>query len=279
MNKDVSQGIRLQEHVHRDIVPATQKRPVHHRTAHLLVYSPPLLLAALLLLAWYALTAGGLVSSLLLPTPGDVFASLFSNLGILWGSLLITVQESVFGFLLALAIALPLGYGIAKSRLLALTLQPYVSAGQAIPALVIAPLLFIWLGYVMTANILVCTLVVFFPVVVNTILGMRTIDPALMDAARVEGASGWSLLAHIEFPLALPAILAAVRTGFTLSIVGATVAEFVNVNVPGLGALLVEAKNQYDVPLMFASILVLAMLAALYYALTGLLVRVAEAIY
>lgn len=261
------------------LTPPRKRRTRITRMKRQLAFAPPVILAVLLLLAWYLLTATGRANTLLLPAPGDVFSSIASNLSTLLGSALITIEESVLGFLLALAVALPLGYGVAKSRLLALTLQPYLSAGQAIPALVVAPLLQLWLGYVLIPNVLVCTLVVFFPVVINTTLGVRTIDRELIDAARVGGASGWSLLAHIEFPLALPAILAAVRSGFTLSIVGATVAEFVNPNVPGLGALLIQAKNQYDMPLMFASLIVLALLAGLYYAFTGLLTKLAEVIY
>jgi NitT/TauT family transport system permease protein len=234
-----------------------------------------------LLASWYTGTTYGHVSSLFLPAPGDVFASLANGLasGMYLTSALVTVQESVLGFLLALALALPLGYGLAKSRILAITIQPYFSAGQAIPALVIAPLLVLWLGYGVLPNMLVCTLVVLFPMVINTVLGIQTIDSTLTDAARVEGASGWSLLAHIEFPLALPAILAAIRTGFTLSITGALVAEFVGGGDQGLGSLLMMAKSQYDTPLMFATLIVLAVLAAVYYGSTWLLVKLAEVVY
>jgi NitT/TauT family transport system permease protein len=195
------------------------------------------------------------------------------------GNTLVTVQESMLGFLIALAIALPLGYGIAKSRLLAITVQPYLSAGQAIPAIVIAPLLILWLGYGILPNVVICALVVLFPMVINTILGIQTIERALIDAAHVEGAAGWSLLAHVEFPLALPAILAAIRSGFTLSIVGALVGEVVSGGDSGLGSLVVLAKNQYNTPFMFATLVVLAALAALYYAATWLLVKLAEVIY
>jgi len=218
---------------------------------------------------------------LFLPSLAAMFASLSDGIssGLFLKNSLVTIQESVLGFLLALAIALPLGYGLVKSRLLASTLHPYLAAGQAIPAIVIAPVLIIWLGYGVVPNLLVCMLVVLFPMVMNTILGLQTIDRALTDAARVEGASGWSLLANIEFPLALPSILAGVRTGFTLSITGALVAEFVQGGDQGLGSLLLVAKNQLNTPFMFATLVVLAGLAALYYAITWLLTRVAEAVY
>ncbi len=247
---------------------------------HLLTATPSIIVALLVLFAWYIVTTPGHVSALFLPAPADVFSSLLAGLksGVFLSNALVTIEESVFGFLLSLAIALPLGYGLAKSRLLAITIHPYMAAGQAIPAIVVAPFFSLWLGYGLLPNMLVCALVVFFPMVINTILGVKTIDRSLTDAARVEGAAGWSLLAHIEFPLALPALLAAVRTGFTLSIVGALVGEFVGGD-QGLGALVLMAKNQFNTPFMFATVLVLAALAALYYGITWLLTKVAEAVY
>jgi len=242
---------------------------------------PPLMLGLLLLFSWYLSTRPGGIPSIIVPAPGDVFASLWSGIstGIYWSNALVTLQESLLGFLIALCVALPLGYGLAKSRLLAVAVHPYLSAGQAIPALVIIPLLQIWLGYGLLPNMVICTLVVLFPMVMNTILGVQTIDATLTDAARVEGASGWSMLAHIEFPLALPAILTSIRTGFTLSIMGAIVGEFVGGGDQGLGALVVQAKNQYNMPFMFATLIVLATLAALCYAATWLLAKLAERIY
>ncbi len=267
------------EHEHTQHTPDHVRTPL--RSTRLPSALPSLVLAGVILLVWYILTTPGHVSNLFLPTPSDVFASLSSGLtsGVLLSNALVTIEESVLGFLLALAIALPLGYGLAKSRLFAITLNPYIAAGQAIPAIVIAPFFSLWLGYGLLPNMLVCTLVVFFPIIVNTILGVRTIDSSLTDAARVEGASGWSLLAHIEFPLALPAILAAIRTGFTLSIVGALVGEFVGGGSQGLGTLVLMAKNQFNTPFMFATVIVLAALAALYYGITWLLTKVAEAVY
>ncbi len=268
-----------------------QQRPIRTnnvRTSHrnasgrFLLITPSLMLALLLLISWYVSTTAGHVSSLFLPAPGDVLARLTDGLGAgmyLRDALVVTLQESFLGFLLAVVVALPLGYGIAKSRFLAITIQPYLSAGQAIPALVIAPFLILWLGYGLVPIMVICMLVVLFPMVINTILGVQTIDSALTDAARVEGASGWSLLAHIEFPLALPSLLAAVRTGLTLSITGAVVGEFVSGGAAGLGSLVLQGQHQYDTPLMFAAVIVLAILAALYYGATWLLVKLAEIIY
>jgi NitT/TauT family transport system permease protein len=241
----------------------------------------PWLLALVFLIGWYIATSPGRINSLILPAPADVLSSLVEGItsGLYLNNALVTIQESIFGFLLAVIVALPLGYGLAKSRILAATFQPYLAAGQAIPTIVIAPLLMLWLGYGTLPIMLVCALVVLFPMVINTIFGIRSIDQTLTDAARVEGATGWPMLAHIEFPLALPAILAAIRTCFTLSITGALVGEFVAGGDQGLGTLVLIAKNQYNTSLMFSTLVVLAVLATIYYGATWLLVKLAEMVY
>jgi NitT/TauT family transport system permease protein len=252
-----------------------------HSMERFVAIAPPLVLAVIVLISWYTSTVFGHINSLILPKPSDVFASLVDGFGsgLLLSNALVTIEESVLGFLLALAIALPLGYGLAKSRLFAAAVQPYLSAGQAIPAIVIAPLLVIWIGYGLLPITILCMLVVLFPMVITIAFGVQTIDQTLTDAARVEGAHGWSLLLSIEFPLALPAIIAAIRTGLTLSITGAVVGEFVISGGQGLGSLVVQAGNQFNTALLFATVIVLAVLAALYYSASWLLVKLAEAIY
>ncbi len=260
---------------------AERVRRTQAATQRVLLVTPPIILAVFLLVSWYLSTARGGVPKYILPTPGDVLSTLFDGLksGLFLSNTLVTMQESLLGFCLAVIVALPVGYGLAKSRLFAATVQPYLAAGQAIPAIVIAPLLVLWLGYGVLPIIILCMLIVLFPMVITTALGVQTIDHSLTDAARVEGASGLQMLVHIEFPLALPAILAAVRTGLTLSITGALVGEFVLSGDLGLGSLVLQAKNQFDLPLMFATLVILAGLAALYYGASWSLVKLAEAIY
>ena len=264
------------------VAPANKRgQTVNAVTRRILLIVPPLLLGAFILVSWYLATTYRHVSSLILPAPGDVFATLSDGIGsgLFLSNALITIQESLVGFVLAILIALPMGYGIAKSRLFAVTLQPYLAAGQAIPAIVIAPVLYLVFGYGTVPIIILCALIVLFPMVITTALGFQTMDRALIDAARVEGASGWSMLAHIEFPLALPAILAALRTGLTLSITGALVGEFVIQSSQGLGGLVLVSTDQFNEPLLFATLIVLGGLAALYYGASWLLVKLADAIY
>jgi NitT/TauT family transport system permease protein len=250
-------------------------------TSRLLTVLPPIVLGLVVLIGWYASTSSGAVPSYQLPSIPDVGNALWNGLtsGLFLGSAWVTLQESLGGFLIALVIGLPVGYGLARWWPFAVTMHPYLAAGQAIPAIVIAPFLVIWMGYGIAPTLVVCALVVFFPLVITTAYGFQSIDRLLMDAARVEGASFWPLLTRIEFPLALPAIMTAIRTSLTLSITGALVGEFVVAGGQGLGELVELAKSQYDLAQMFATVIILACMAALLYGITRGLTRLTEAIY
>jgi NitT/TauT family transport system permease protein len=244
--------------------------------------APALLLGIAILALWQLVTMTGVVLPYYLPAPGDVLRAWLRGVGLSGSSSrttpllltygLTTLIESVAGFLLGTAIAIPLGYGIARSQALARALQPYMAAMQALPAFALAPLLIMWLGYDLRSVVALCALIVFFPMVVNTALGLRTLDRDVLDAARVAGAEGWTLFRYMEFPLALPSILAGLRVGLTLSITGAVVGEFV-VGDQGLGGLLMIASYQSNRPLEFATLLTLALLAAIFYGLARLAER------
>lgn len=249
--------------------------------SRLLVILPPVLLGLVVFAIWYLSTVGGLIPAYQLPTPAEVWAAFWDGLvtGLFWNMAWVTIQESLAGFALAVLIALPLGYGLARWRLFAAAIQPYLAAGQAIPAIVISPFLIIWIGHGMVPISVLCFLVVLFPMVITTSLGFSTIERSLIEAARVEGASFWPMLSRIEFPLALPALMAAIRTGLTLSITGALVGEFVVTSDQGLGTLVLIAKSQFNLSLMFATVVVLALLAALFYGISAGLTRLASFLY
>lgn len=227
---------------------------------------PPLVFGLLLLSAWEAVTRTKTVSAFFLPAPGTVaqaFVDAVTDGGLLdytWQ----TVVESAAGSGLGIAAALPLGYLMARSTVAARALQPYLAASQAVPAVALAPLLALWIGYGLLPIAILCALLVFFPMLVNTMLGLRELDPEVLNAARVDGVGHWGMLRHIEFPLALPSILAGVRTGCTLSITGAVVGEFV-MGGEGLGQLLAVQRGQADSTGLFVSLLTLTLLAAVTY--------------
>jgi NitT/TauT family transport system permease protein len=232
---------------------------------------PPIVVGLLLLGCWQLLTVTGTVREYLLPPPADVARAFWRGIesGLFWDYGRVTMQESLAGFALGVAIAVPLGYGIARSRLISRALEPFVAASQALPAIAIAPLLVLWMGYGLRTVAVLCALIVFFPMVVNTAVGIRTLDRDILDAARVDGAGFWPLLIHFEIPLALPVILAGLRTALTLSITGAVVGEFV-IGDRGLGGLLTIARGNFDTPLAFATIAMLMVLASIMYAIAWL---------
>lgn len=223
---------------------------------------PPMLLGLLLLAAWQLATTVGGVSPVFLPAPADVLSRLFMEIGA--GTMLrataITLGEAALGCLIAAFVALPMGYLIARVRSVEAALNPYLAASQAIPAVALAPLLVLWVGYGIRPVVTLCTLLVFFPIVLATVLGLRTLDASVLEAARIDGAHGWSMIRHIELPLMVKALMTGIRNGFTLSITGAVVGEMV-MGGRGLGVLFAVYANSSDTVGIFATIVVLCALA------------------
>lgn len=226
----------------------------------------PVALGTIILLAWHLVTVSGAIAPTLLPPPGDVFARFGTDIasGQLIAFAGITVLEALLGCVLAAAIALPMGYLIARLRIAEAAISPFLAASQAIPAVAIAPLLVIWVGYGLLPIMLLCALLVFFPVVLATVLGLRTIDSEVLEAAQLDGAHGFALLRFIEWPLALPAVLTGLRNGFTLSVTGAVVGELV-MGGHGLGMVLSVQAMSVDTTGLFATLVMLCLIAIAIY--------------
>ncbi len=256
--------------------PPLARTLARHRRTRRLVLLTPVLVGAVVLAGWETVSRAGLVSPFFLPAPTAVAVRLWAELtaGGLLSYTWVTWVEALLGSVLGAAIAFPLGYLIARNRWVAAGVQPYVAASQALPAVALAPLLVIWVGYGLLPIVLLCTLLVFFPILLATILGMRTLDPEVVDAARLDGAHAWTMLVHIEIPMALPSLLTGLRNGFTLSVTGAVVGEFV-MGGRGLGMVLSVQSNSADTVGLFATLTVLAVLAVGMYSLLRLVERLA----
>jgi NitT/TauT family transport system permease protein len=180
------------------------------------------------------------------------------------GSLLrhffVTLVEVLLGLLSGSLCATILGYLLAKSHVLERLLSPYLVASQAIPVVAIAPLLIIWFGPGMLSKILICALIVFFPVLVNTIVGLRAVPENLRDLMASMHAHRLQMLRYLEVPAALPVFLGGLRIGATLSVIGAVVGEFVGAD-RGLGFLVNIGRGQYDTALVFVAIISLVAMA------------------
>ncbi len=224
----------------------------------------PVLLGALLLAGWWISAGAG---SILLPNPVQVAERLLSDLGDpdYWSYLSTTLVEAFGGALLGVAVALPLAVGIHRSRWLAAAVTPFLGATQAIPAVALAPLLVLWIGYGLGAVMVLCALIVFFPILISAVIGLRHVPAEVVAAGKIDGASSWGLLRHVELPMALPAVLGGLRNGVTLAVTGAIVGEMV-MGGSGLGTVLTIQRESVDTAGMFATILVLCVIASSTYA-------------
>lgn len=208
----------------------------------------------------------------ILPSPGQVGRRL--GLAIADGSLarhtLTTLQEVGIGLLIGVVLATFLGYLLARSPLLERLIGPYLVASQAIPTVAIAPLLVIWFGPGMLSKVLICALIVFFPVLVNTVVGVRAVPRDLRALMHTLRATRWQTLRYLEIPASLPLFLGGLRIGATLSVIGAVVGELVGSN-RGLGFLINVGRGQYDTALVFVATFTLMTLALVLYGLVLLL--------
>jgi len=226
------------------------------------------------LLGWWLISHFAGLPAFILPAPEQVAARFWKAL--VDGSLLLhttaTLTEVLLGLLAGTVAAVTLGYAIAKSRLFEQLVSPYLVATQAIPIVAIAPLLVIWFGPGIFSKVLICALIVFFPVLVNTVVGMRAVPRSLHDLMHSLRATRWQILHMLEIPASLPVLLGGLRIGATLSVIGAVVGELVGSD-RGLGFLVNVGRGQYDTALVFVAVFTLIAMALALYGLVSFLER------
>jgi NitT/TauT family transport system permease protein len=224
---------------------------------------------------WQLVVVIGRLPSFILPAPLDVaarFVAAWTD-GTIWPHFVTTVSEVVLGFVAGSVGGVAVGYALARFGLLARLASPYLVAAQAIPILAIAPLLSLWFGTGLLAKVVVCGLIVFFPVAVATMVGIREVDRGLLELARSLRASRRRVLVDVELPAALPVILGGLRVGVTLSVVGAIVGEWAGPD-KGLGVLINLARGSlFDTPLLFATLVTIALRGIVAYGLVVLAER------
>jgi NitT/TauT family transport system permease protein len=176
----------------------------------------------------------------------------------------VTIGEVLAGFILGSLLGALFGYLLGMSRTAELALSPYILALQIAPKVAFAPLFILWMGFTVYPKILVAILIVFFPVMVNVLTAVRTVDPDLINLARAFKATRTQIFWKIEFPTSMPPMFAGLRIGATLAVVGVVVGELVGGNV-GLGYLLTFGEGQADTPLVFVSIVMLTFVGGIAY--------------
>lgn len=231
----------------------------------------PVVSGVVFLLGWELVVQIADYPAFILPGPRDVAARALRV--ILDGSLLwhssVTLLEVLGGLCLGATLAVLLGYALAKSIHIEQALSPYLIASQAIPVVAIAPLLVLWFGTGLTSKILISALIVFFPILINTVAGLRAAPHDLLDLMRANHATRWQIFRLLEAPAALPLIFAGLKVGATLSVIGAVVGEFAGARA-GLGVLISVADGQYDTARMFVGVAALIALALALYGLVAL---------
>ena len=232
---------------------------------------PSVAVAALVLAGWKLLVVLGGYQPFVLPAPEVVGARLVRALadGTIEPHLWTTLVEIFIGFGIGASLAMLTGYLLARSRLVERLLSPYLVAAQATPILALAPLLALWFGTGLLSKVIICALIVFFPVAVATMVGIRSVDRQLLEMGRAFRATRSQVLVKLEIPGALPSIFGGIRVGVTLAVIGAIIGEWAG-GESGLGVLINLARGSlFDTPLLFATLLTIAALGVgLYLAIT-----------
>lgn len=224
---------------------------------------------------WKIVTLVGGYPDYILPAPEVVAArgARAIGSGVLWQHTAATLLEVVLGFALGAVTAVVAGIALAKNLLIERVLSPYIVAAQAVPILALAPLLDIWFGGGLLARVVICALIVFFPIAIATMVGIRSADPLLAELLRSLGARPGQITARLEIPSALPVIFGGLRVGVTLAVIGAVVAEWAGASV-GLGVLInIANQGLFDTALMFVALATLAVIGLVFYGLVLLVER------
>lgn len=226
------------------------------------------------LFLWQVLVSVGGYRTFILPTPTTVLDRLIATVtsGLLWRHTSATLIEALGGFGIALVLGLSMGYLLAHTPWLERTFAPVLAASQAVPVVAVAPLIILWFGPGLQSKLFIAALITFLPILLSTIIALRSIPRELREMALISGASRWQMLYYVESALALPVIFGGIRTGLALATTGAVVSEFV-AGRDGLGAMINIARGLFDTPLIFVALLTLAAITLGLYVLATLLER------
>jgi NitT/TauT family transport system permease protein/putative hydroxymethylpyrimidine transport system permease protein len=235
-------------------------------------WAPPVLLLALVVAGWEAAARLGWVEDYLLPAPSEVARALVEDRDVLLPDAWVTAQEVLLGFGIALAAGVAVAVLLHLSPMLRRALYPIVVASQAIPVIVIAPILVIWFGFGMGPKLMVIALICFFPIAVNTLDGLRAVDRDQTRMLLTLGAGRWDLLRRLELPSALPYLFSGAKVAVAVAVIGAVFGELVGSDA-GLGHAIQVGTAQLLTARVFAAVLLLAAMAIALFALVSAVER------
>lgn len=237
-------------------------------------WSRVVLLLVLSFVLWEVLTKVLAIKPFLLPAPTKIFAVFMENPKYLLTHTWHTFYETIFGFVVAVIIGVLLAIGIVSSRFLEETLYVLLVTLNSIPKVAVAPLFVVWMGTGIEPKIAIAAMIALFVIVIDMVLGLRSVDPEMIDLARSMKASKLQTMARIRFPNALPNLFAGMKVGVTLALIGAIVGEFV-ASDKGLGYIILVAQGQFETPTMFAAVVILAIMGTALFFIVDVFERIA----
>ena len=235
-------------------------------------WAPPVVLLALLVGGWELAARLGWVEDYLLPAPSEVARALVEDRDVLLPDAWVTAQEVLLGFAIALAVGVAVAVALHLSPMLRRALYPIVVASQAVPIVVIAPILVIWFGFGMGPKLIVIALICFFPIVVNTLDGLRAVDGDQVRMLRTLGARRWDTFRRLELPASLPYVFSGAKIAVAVAVIGAVFGELVGSDA-GLGHAIQVGMAQLLTARVFAAVLLLSVMAIALFALVSLIER------
>jgi NitT/TauT family transport system permease protein len=241
-------------------------------------WGAPIAVGVLFILAWHLVVQLFGISKFVLPAPALVFETLVADWPLLFGSLLITLKVTFGAFFLAVLIGTAIAFLFVQSRTIEASLFPYAVLLQVTPIVAIAPLIIIWVKHPLTALVVCATIVALFPIISNTILGLRSVNPGLVNLFRMNKATRWQTLVKLRIPSAAPYFFGGLRISSGLALIGAVVAEFVagtGGTSAGLAYQILQAGYQINIPRLFAALLLITVTGVLLFLLMVFLSKLA----
>ena len=232
-----------------------------------------MLILAGLVGTWEAVVALNDIPHWKLPAPSAIGEELWTSKGLLLRHTWVTLTEVLVGFAIALVGGVLLAAFISLTRTLGRVIYPSVIASQTVPIVVIAPLLLIWVGYGMQHKVIVVALISVFPIVVNTVDGLRSADPDMINLLRTMGANRWQVFTKVQVPTCLPFLFSGIKIAITVSVIGAVIGEWVG-SSEGLGYLAIRSKSQFLSERVYAASVLLSLLGIGLFLIAGLLERI-----
>lgn len=241
-------------------------------TLRLVAWGVPSVLIAAALVAWELIVRITDTPRWFLPPPTAIVTALVDSRRLMLHHTWVTLEELLLGFAISVLLGIAFALAIASSRIVERAFYPFVVASQAIPIIALAPILLIWFGYGLTPKVIVVVLICFFPVVVNTVDGLRSVDPELVDLLRSMGANEWTIYRVVRIPSSLPYVFSGTRIAAAVSVVGALIGEWVGASA-GLGYLMTRSAAQFLTARVFAAVLISAVIGLAMFVIVSLLER------